>query len=412
MINLEIKIKEEHTAQEIIATKVILPIKIPYTKRNKDYSIALTDIKLSFAKDYLAFWLGKFDAGYNVTVQVRYNNQKIFDGYLIGWYYDRKAQADVLTFNSSLHKLKGIEVSTNLVTIGGLGSTNKELYTDGNGFTYIQILYLMRWLFYQAGLSLDVSLVDTQLFKAYDGVWYNQNVYYDQLKVDKGMIMCINQSVSAHRLDIINDSSDNDFASNKIDAFEFIGFICSLFGWSIAINPSTGNYTIYPYQQPASRNYTVNSNTVYEYSADDYKSEINSNSGYSAVHTLGSDENTGAIVPSQERLAYTTQGTIKTPRDVVTIVVGEGKERFQLKNHFMIIMQAGYSDPPSHNLANTVNPAHLVLHMSRHKQLPHKVEKLKIPVDFSKPCVLENTFVFNRNELYCEIEQENLYVPN
>lgn len=410
MIDLKIKFIESEHYNEFWADKTLLPINIPFIKRNKDYSLVLTETELRFRKDLFTYYLNRWLVGYNFPkIEVFFNNQKIWRGYVDGYYFDKKNQCDVVNVKSLLWKLKKINVSTNLNNIGSYGNpSTKELYTDGNGFTYVQILYLIRYLFYLADLSLDVSNVSSLLFKAYDGVYYLNDVHYDQLKLDKGMMMCLNQPVSAHRLDIVNTSAEVDFASNKINAFEFISAVCSYFGFCITVNPLTGNYTLYPYQSTSTRNYSLLDSTIYSYSANDYPQEITSSDGYSAVVSLGKDDDSGEIIPSQERVAYTTAGTTYNPRDFVKTFTGEGKERIDLINHFMIIMQNGYTDPPLHNLNTTVNITDLVHYKAKPKYWKHKVERFTRQVDISKLCVNSNTIVVSKEGIYSEIEQDNL----
>lgn len=388
--------------------KAILPVKIPYIKRNKDYTMVLTELELSFPIGYVEGFFGNYPYNnYQNKITVEYQNQKIFYGFLSSYSTNILNGTVDCKFKSDLWLLKNLNVSSNLNLYSGnpnIGQTTTELYTDNDGFTYFQIPYLLKRLFYEVGLGLDI----TQVLNVNHQFDVSTYIPCELLKVDLGMLMCINQPLSAHWLDIINEPGGTDFRSNELDAFEFVSFICSVFGWSITINPSTGFYTIYPYQDRDTRNYTIDNSQLYDFSQERFDAEVDSTSGISAVSSLGDDANTGAIIPSQERLAYITQGDIKTPRQVVNKYLGNGEEKVQLKNHFMVIKQNGYSSPPIHDLTQAANTRYLVTRMIQPRYSPHYVQKLKKTIDISKPCVLSNTLVVSKNGVYSLIEQEDM----
>lgn len=390
-----------------ITNEVIFPLKFYWQKRNSDYSLTYNDLTIYLKKSAFNSAPNYYDNG-DYRIEIKIDNVIRFAGYIYEIAFIRSTQTWAIKCHQDWYRLKELPANTNIFSFISSGATVQQFYTDNNGYSYVQILWLIKRLFYMCDLGLDITDAENALYRARDDVYYHADIYYRHLKLDLNMLQCWNQPDTANRINLINNSSSRDYGESKLSAWEVVSYLCSVFGFSIV---QTGNefYKLYHYRNPEDRNYSINDADLYDYNEEFVKNEWNSTEGFTVNYTLGSSEDSGNIIPSQERVYYYDTSKIYRPRNVKEVVVGEGKESVDLMKHFLIIMEHGDNNPPIHNLSNTVDPRDVSIILSRPKYLPHKVQLFKRKVDFSKPCVNENLFVLDKTGYYCEIKQDTMY---
>ena len=398
-----------------ISQYVMNKIDFYFVKRNKDYSPVITELNLvlmnSFGTTVPPYW----DTTNRRRVGVYVDGIKRFAGYVTSWAYNKEKFQTELEVTSFLGELQKLNVGTNLwVWASGGTPTTRQYYNDGT-YRYIQILRALWAIFGQVNLGLDFSELEGVLWKASDGITYHDNINYDMLKLDLGMACCLNQPKSAYYQDMLNNTEDVNYNDNKLNGFEWLSMVCSFLGLSISPQNGTLNgakmFVLHKYRTPANRNYTPADDDVFGYDKKHYYGEVSNADGWQIIYELGDDDtDSGAIVPSNEREHYYVDNSNYTPRTVKNNVVGNGVLSIDMVKHFMVIMEVGSSDPPNHNVANTIAHYDAGRFLANAKYFPHYIESFKMKVDFSKPCVLENRFVFDKNSAYSEIAQEDLYV--
>mgnify|MGYP000566116751 CR=1 FL=1 len=393
-----------------ITSKVMLPLRFFYCKRNLDYSVVLTETNLD-CKDSLnpSVSMQTYFRDWNLRIRILVDGVVRYTGYVDDISYLKEKKVWRLNIKSFLHKFTQQDASTNIFSFIGTGTpTQRQYYVDGNGKIYVQMLWLLYKLFQQVSFGLDYTDVEGQIWRPYDGNYYLEDLYYEQIKFDLNMLQCWNQPDTANRVNLLN--TEKDYASNKLNAFDMLSYLCSTFGFSITPIGDM-NYKLWRLRTVAERNYDTSVNSeIYSYDKKQVEAEFTSAEGYTVIHTLGNETDTGAIVPSQDREYYYDTVNVVNPREVKTVIIGEGKYQVDLMKHFMVIKEHGASTPPLHSLSGSVDPKDVGKLFALPKYQMPTIETFTRKVDFSKPCVMENEFVFDENNYYSKITQETMIV--
>lgn len=392
-----------------IGDYVLNNVNFYFVKRNKDYSPVLHSMNL-ILKNTWSDDMAYYDTTDRRLVTVEIDGTVRFSGFVLSHNYNKENYTHELEVVTDLYDLQKLTVGTNLWGWAAGGSpTTRQYYNDGT-YRYIQILRALWAIFGQVTLGIDFSELTGVEWKAYDGTTYLDYIDYDMLKLDLGMACCLNQPKSAYYADMLNNTESVNYNDNKLNGFEFLCMICSFLGLSISPTASK-SFKLHKYQTPANRNYSVPNDEVYAYHKDHFDGEVSNDDGWQIIYELGDDDtDSGAIVPSDEREHYYVDDSSYTPRTVKETVVGDGVLSIDMVKHFMVIMELGSSDPPNHNVANTIDAYDAGRFMANAKYFPHYVENFNCKVSFSKPCVLENRFHFDKRGAYTEIVQEDIYV--
>lgn len=380
-----------------------------FVKRNKDYSPVLHSMNLVLGNDW-TIDMAYYDTTDERSVVVKVDGIVRFSGYVVGFSYIKESFTYNMEVATDLYKLQRLTVGTNLWSWASGGTpTARQYYNDGT-YSYIQILRALWTIFYQVNLGLDFTDLEGVIWKSYDGVVYWDDITYDKLKLDLGMACCLNQPKSAYYADMLNNTPSANYNDNKLNGFEWLSMICSFLG--LSISPiSSQVFKLHKYQAPVNRNYSVPDDQVYAYDKKHYDGEVSNDDGWQIIYELGDEEtDSGAIVPSIARAHYYVDDSSYTPRTVKETVNGNGVLSIDMIKHFMVIMELGNSTPPTHNVDNTIANYDAGRFIANSQYFPHYIESFNCKIDFSKPCVLENRFHFDKRGAYTEILQEDIYV--
>ncbi|HDY88173.1 MAG TPA: hypothetical protein ENH82_08685 [bacterium] len=227
---------------------------ISYIRRNRDWTPVAEDISMSVS------YSNPYDIIKGDAITIKDGSTTLFYGLVhavVGSAdtrtYNCKVKAELLSLEDYLVEYD--QLHTDIANNGG--DLFKYDPSDDNGYPVVNILWLMQKMFEDAGLTLDISLVEDEIAFSFDfpngggvGVPSTQNVQYKRFALDENEMYCINQDVATFHTTL--DADGNPYHNSKITHWDLIQEFCSAFKFSLIVSGvntyqlsiETANYTI------------------------------------------------------------------------------------------------------------------------------------------------------------------------
>lgn len=192
----------------------------------------------------------------NVPNSVRADSHGLYDGDSIAFFTDGSLPSGLE--QGRAYYVKRLDVS-NFQVMEHLGaSTGIDFTDDGSGNHYyryvdsdpfcfrdnenapnIKLSWLLVKVFEAAGLTLDLSEVQTLVLhsQVIGGTSYDYDIR--DFCMDENMFYCLNQSQAMYYEVIDDPNSEADYSLSKISCWQFLGEVCSSFGFALEVANDT-----------------------------------------------------------------------------------------------------------------------------------------------------------------------------
>jgi hypothetical protein len=377
-----------------------------HVKRNKNYRPAIGVADIRFNGATTKTWLNR-----GVKVHIYYDGSVRFIGIIKNTTYDWDSRSYYCEVESHLAKLQNyvVEYDT-LFTAIATGTGDQYTASDSQGYPFVQIIFLMKKLFTVAGMLLDTSEIDNTVW-ASSTYWtpiYPYDIYYHKLRMDLNMLWCLNQPYSTQHDNIDSVTLTENYSDNKLNFFDLLSELCSLFGFSISPNPTysaTPSFILHKFiSTKATRNYTVADSDKFSFEQIDIEPDIPSAEGYNYSWIAGKWDYSSGYHSTTVRQWYADVNNEYQPREYHE---GTGLHGLYVMQHLMVFI--GDRTVSS----TTVSGIYMKLGTMLSNELLsrwglHTETRIETSPVFTKPCVLNNKIEVTKEKLVSKIRQEDI----
>ncbi|MBI1939185.1 MAG: hypothetical protein HYS25_13835 [Ignavibacteriales bacterium] len=245
---------------------------IPFLARNRDMTPQIGEVKLSIAVTIRIFYNNQsFSFDYEDKFRIFNDSQIIFAGYTTKTQFDWGENTFNVTVTHRFAELdnKYVDYDTlhNVIyqnTMTGYEYRRASYYP----MPIVYYNYLLRMMFSLINITLDASGVDEivilsgtipELTPA-----YNYNIKMKEIFVGEDQLFCLNQNIAAY-YGVIDNTTDYDYAKDKLTCWKLIQFVCGSLGYRIDV---TGIDSAKLTRVINKTNYSVVDDKQYDYSEE------------------------------------------------------------------------------------------------------------------------------------------------
>lgn len=204
---------------------------IPFSNRNKDYSVILTELTLIFS------WntpIGSLQEGYEVTFQEYNSAYPFWIGYITRTPVKNDSQTYEVIAQNVLNKLNNTLVTYDSLHPYLIDSDLKKYNPNGynTGYATVQVVHLLETLsqYLPPSIQIDCSALEGETpFNFIETIGWvgDHNIYTRDLYFAEDMIWCINNNVATKHDNI---ETNPDYSVNVFTLFELFQQIMSSLG--------------------------------------------------------------------------------------------------------------------------------------------------------------------------------------
>ncbi len=239
---------------------VLSSAKIPYILRNRDYETVAPVVSLTISQATSLLNKGN-------KVRIKSGATFIFSGHILTIKDDAARRVWRIGISSALYKLR--DYNCNYGTLHADISTTGSDYEDyapaagdSEGFPNVRVLFLLKRMFVIAGLTLDVSAMEGNVYfsEIFQAVSYN--ILYKDIKIDEQALYAINQSLVGRYA----PSQLSPDKSSEISFLDFLQKVCAAMGLTVHL---TGDLAFILYSSGLSEIIETEDDDKYDYNSEE-----------------------------------------------------------------------------------------------------------------------------------------------
>ena len=304
---------------------------VPYVDKNRDYTPVVSEITLNVSS---AVSPSLVASGCTISVYSGGSSVPFYSGIIKESTLNKSTYTHEIRVSHILSKLNQYAVSyenvNHLINYSGV-TTDQYMASDNQGCPHVQVVFLLRQMFWQCGLTLDTSYIENIAVMDIQYLGSPHTLYIKDLVIDENMLYVINQSVVCSHSVI---DGNPDYTRQRWTFLDFFTNFCSMIG-SIKLNLI--GFNIAYYANNSIRLYIRDDSPyapLYDVTYEDTPSKvIGSPGGYS--YDVNFDQNRGNYKSS----------TARSIPKLATNIYKDGKNMFTYPNNLAFMFRNSLGNP-------------------------------------------------------------------
>lgn len=229
--------------------------RIPFIDRNRDYSLIARQVKMTISGNdaYIPYV-------YDDLIQVKSDSTVIWSGFVVDSTYNNQTRSYDLVIENDLMLLDRFVIDVGEPSF----SAGAFQYDTGGTYPLVNLMYLLKQIFTEAGLTLSTAGIDSEiLFTHY--FTSNVDVPFNRLLINEDELRCLGQDKAAVYATI---SAEDDYAEKQITGWEFVRNIVGNLRLGLVITANRSYKLLVP-----TTNFSISDSTKYSYFTKDHKNK-------------------------------------------------------------------------------------------------------------------------------------------